>query len=99
MRKRYGEPVVETTLETAKEKKGFSKWWNLRKPDIISSSRIAVGMIPKGEITLIIAAIGLNAGAFGSDLYSVVILLVLVTVFLTPILLKLAFRNPKAKKT
>ena len=98
MRKRFGEPEVVDTPEIVKKKKGFSKWWEFRKSDVISSSRIAVGMIPKGEITLIIAAIGLNAGAFTGDLYSVVILLVLVTVFLTPILLRFAFRTTKAKE-
>jgi Kef-type K+ transport system membrane component KefB len=98
MRKRLEKLETEKIHEEIKEKKGFSHWWNLRKPDIISSSRIAVGMIPKGEITLVIAAIGLNGGAFAGDIYSIVILLVLTTVFLTPILLRLAFRQSKKKK-
>ena len=97
MRKRTGKPIEEESQEKIREKKGILNWWYRRKPDVISSSRIAVGMIPKGEITLVIAAIGLNAGAFANDLYSVVILLVLITVFLTPILLRLAFRTPRTK--
>ena len=48
------------TEEIVKEKKN-SKWWSRRKPDVISSARIATGMMPKGEITLVISAIGLNA--------------------------------------
>jgi Kef-type K+ transport system membrane component KefB len=109
MRKRYGETDIQEEKEVVKERRSLSEWWDFRKPDFISSGRIAVGMLPKGEITLVIAAIGLNAIsdifitnpnaiAFGNDLYSVVILLVLVTVFLTPILLRLAFRTPKTRK-
>ncbi len=82
------------------------KWETTIKPNIISSGKISLGMMPKGEITLIIAAIGIaEAAKFSSeiqtlagDLYSITILIVLVTVFLTPILLRMAFRSPRLKE-
>ncbi len=111
MKRRFSkkEEIVVEKEEPTDERK-ISRWWKRRKPDIISSGRIATGMVPKGEITLVISAIGLNAAteifaandsaiAFANDLYSVVIILVLVTVFLTPILLKIAFRSPQTKKS
>ncbi len=108
-RQRFGkntetESDPSTLVEDKKEKRVRS-WWDRRKPDVLSSGRIALGMMPKGEITLVIAAIGLSAGLtmftdsqqlmFFNELYSVVILLVLITVFLTPLLLRLAFRSSK----
>ena len=85
------------------DRKEESFWKNI-KPNIISSGKISIGMMPKGEITLIIAAIGLAAAhnyseilPLAGELYSVIILLVLVTVFLTPFLLRLAFSTKKKK--
>ena len=108
MHKKSGDLESKLIEENKVKVNKFFVWWQRKKPDIISSARIATGMIPKGEITLVIAAIGLyegakifssnsNALAFTNDLYSVVILLVLITVFLTPILLKLAFQTLKVK--
>ena len=89
--------------EEKKETEDVSFWKNI-KPNILSSGKIAVGMMPKGEITLIIAAIGLaavqNYSEFiplANELYSVIILLVLVTVFLTPFLLRLVFSTKTQK--
>ncbi len=95
----------QENLEKIAKKKDIT-WENTIKPNIISSGKISLGMMPKGEITLIIAAIGLTeAIKFSSDiqelagdLYSITILIVLVTVFLTPLLLRLAFRSPKSKE-
>ena len=98
------EEEVETEQEEMVEKAKtmrFKKWWKNSKPNLASSGKIAIGMMPKGEITLVIAAIGLAASQdvsnemfqLAGELYSIIILLVLVTVFLTPILLKLAFRE------
>jgi len=44
-------------------------------------------MIPRGEVGLIFARMGLATGALTSQLYSAVALMVLVTTFLTPPLL------------
>ncbi len=52
---------------------------------------IGVGMIPRGEVGLIFAQAGLDAGTFDRGLFSAVTLMVMVTTFLAPPLLKLLF--------
>ena len=59
------------------------------------STQLAVGMMPRAEIVIIIAEIGLLNGIFTQDIFSMAILLVLVTVLITPLLLKLVFREKK----
>ncbi|MHA1202487.1 MAG: cation:proton antiporter [Candidatus Heimdallarchaeaceae archaeon] len=61
----------------------------------IESTQLAVGMMPRAEIVIIIAEIGLLNGIFTQDIFSMAILLVLVTVLITPLLLKLVFREKK----
>jgi Kef-type K+ transport system membrane component KefB len=48
-------------------------------------------MIPRGEVGLIFANMGLNAGVFTAGLFSAVTLMVMVTTFIAPPLLKLLF--------
>ncbi len=55
------------------------------------STRVGVGMLPRGEVALIIAGIGLSRGLIGSDLFGVSILMTVVTTVLAAILLKTAF--------
>lgn len=52
---------------------------------------IGVGMIPRGEVGLIFAQMGLAGGVFDSGLFSAVTLMVMVTTFMAPPLLKLWF--------
>ena len=61
---------------------GYSPWWF--KGD---KALIGIAMIPRGEVGLIFARMGLATGALTSQLYSAVALMVLVTTFLTPPLL------------
>jgi Kef-type K+ transport system membrane component KefB len=48
-------------------------------------------MIPRGEVGLIVAQTGLAAGVFTPGLFSAVTLMVMVTTFMAPPLLKLLF--------
>jgi len=52
---------------------------------------IGVGMIPRGEVGLIFAQRGLASEVFNAGLFSAVTLMVMVTTFLAPPLLKLLF--------
>ncbi len=52
---------------------------------------VGVGMIPRGEVGLITASLGLAAGLVSRDLYAQVVVLVLLTTLLTPPLLRFAF--------
>ena len=51
------------------------------------SLQIGVGMIARGEVSFIVAAKGIMAGYVASTMYPSVIIVVLITVFLTPLLL------------
>jgi Kef-type K+ transport system membrane component KefB len=52
---------------------------------------IGVGMIPRGEVGLIFAQIGLASGVIGPPLYAAVVGMVVLTTFLAPPLLKRTF--------
>jgi len=53
--------------------------------------RIGSGMLPRGEVTLIVAGIGLSSGAIGSDLFGVAIMTLLVASILAPPVLVKSF--------
>src|SRR5688572_6580978 len=52
---------------------------------------IGLGMLPRGEVGLIFATIGLQSGVLGDNLYAALLLVVLVTTLVTPQLLKLRY--------
>jgi Kef-type K+ transport system membrane component KefB len=53
--------------------------------------RVGTGMISRGEVALIVANIGLAAGVINQDIFSVMVIMTLVTTLVTPMLLKLVF--------
>lgn len=57
------------------------------------SLRIGLGMISRGEVALIVADKGMAAGLMNPIFMTPIVLMVTVTVILTPILLKLAYRS------
>ncbi len=57
---------------------------------------IGIGMLPRGEVGLIFAAIGLREGVFDNDLYASLLLTVLVTTLITPPLLGAQIRRSRA---
>jgi len=57
---------------------------------------IGVGMIPRGEVGLIFAQLGLSAGLLSRGLYSSVAMMVIVTTFVTPPVLRLLLMKGKA---
>ena len=54
---------------------------------------IGFGMLPRGEVGLIFAAIGKGLGVVSDALFSSLVLVVIVTTLLAPPLLKFALRN------
>jgi Kef-type K+ transport system membrane component KefB len=58
--------------------------------------RVGVGMTSRGEVGLIIALVGLSAGIIDGTIFSIMVLLVLVTTLLTPIWLKAVFKGAPA---
>lgn len=57
------------------------------------SARIGVGMIARGEVALIVAQKGIDAGLIDARYLAVVVLLVLISSILLPILMKLLYRD------
>lgn len=53
--------------------------------------KVGVGMMTRGEVALIVAQRGLSEGMIGSEYFTSVILLIIVSSILTPILLKLLY--------
>jgi Kef-type K+ transport system membrane component KefB len=60
--------------------------------------RIGVGMIPRGEVTLIVAAVGMAEGYLTQSVFSAVVAMLVVTALATPPLLRAVF-HLTAKKT
>lgn len=59
----------------------------------VESARMGLGMVSRGEVGLIVAAVGLAQGLISSGTYGVMVLMVLATTIFTPLALKLAYRN------
>ncbi len=57
----------------------------------MQSLRVGVGMVSRGEVGLIIAGVGLSRGIIDEKLFSVMVIMVLVTTMVTPILLRYLF--------
>lgn len=55
--------------------------------------RIGTGMLPRGEVTLIVAGIGLASGAISHDLFGVAVMTMLVASVVAPPMLVGAFKN------
>ncbi len=57
------------------------------------SMRVGIGMLPRGEVALIIAGVGLSRGVIGSEMFGVSILMTVITTFMAAVLLTPAFRK------
>jgi Kef-type K+ transport system membrane component KefB len=65
---------------------GYAPFWIRANKKVIG-----VGMIPRGEVGLIFAQMGLQYGVFDSAMFSAIALMVMVTTFMAPPLLKQLF--------
>jgi Kef-type K+ transport system membrane component KefB len=55
---------------------------------------VGIGMIPRGEVGIVVAALGLSAGVFGDQLYAVIIAMSLLTSVIAPPFLALLLKKP-----
>ena len=65
---------------------GYAPWWMRVKKSVVG-----IGMVPRGEVGLIFAQAGLTAGVLLPGTYSALTLMVLVTTFMAPPLLRKLF--------
>lgn len=52
---------------------------------------IGIGMLPRGEVGLVFASIGRTLGVISDDLFSAIVLMVMITTFIAPLLLKIRY--------
>jgi len=55
--------------------------------------RVGVGMMPRGEVALIVALVGLQSGIMGQSAYGIVVFMTAVTTLLAPPILRYLFRD------
>ncbi len=63
---------------------GFNRWGALR---------LGIGMLPRGEVALIVAGVGLAYGAIDQQVFGVSVMMTFVTTLLAPLLLIPAFQH------
>ncbi len=55
--------------------------------------RVGVGMVPRGEVGMVVAQIGQSLGVVPKDIYAVVVFMSIATTMISPVLLKLTYRD------
>jgi len=62
-----------------------------------SAFGIGAAMVSRGEVALIIAAMGLEAGLLSKELFAVIVVVVLITTIVTPPMMKFFFKEKRTK--
>lgn len=57
--------------------------------------RVGCGMVPRGEVGMVVAQIGLGLGVIPANVYGVVVLMAVATTLIAPPLLNLSYRNAR----
>lgn len=63
--------------------------------DSKDSMRIGMGMVARGEVALVVASKGMAAGVLNDAYFAPILIMVVLTAIITPILLKLVYRDSK----
>ncbi|CZJ47691.1 cation:proton antiporter [Legionella pneumophila] len=56
---------------------------------------IGIGMLPRGEVGLVFASIGRTIGVISDNLFTAIVLMIMITTFIAPPLLKMRYARPK----
>lgn len=56
---------------------------------------VGVGMVPRGEVGVVIASLGLAAGVFSGEIYAIIVAMSLLTSIITPPVLAVLLKEPK----
>ncbi len=62
------------------------------------ATRIGVGMVPRGEVGMVVAQIGLHMGVMAQSVYGIVVFMSVATTLVAPPLLKVAFRGVEGRE-
>jgi Kef-type K+ transport system membrane component KefB len=63
------------------------------------SLQLGIGMVSRGEVGLIVASFALTEGLLSADVFSEIVVMVIVATLLTPPLLRISFARPPEKAT
>jgi fructose-specific phosphotransferase system IIA component len=63
--------------------------------NLLGAARVGVGMVPRGEVALIMAGIGISAGILSPGQFGVAVLMTLVTTLIPPPILTILLRKEK----
>jgi len=69
----------------------------LTLPTRLNKWVVGSGMMPRGEVSLIFAAYGIRSHLLSVQLYSAILVVIMLTTFLTPAAIKLAFKDSGQK--
>ena len=64
--------------------------WSLGRTDML---RVGLGMVPRGEVGMVVAQLGLSMGVIAGDVYGVVVFMAVATTLVAPLLLNIAFKG------
>ncbi len=78
--------------------KGVTGFTLLGQPEL-NRLAIGVGMIPRGEVGLVFAAFGTSTGILSDALQAAIVVMVILTTFIAPPLLRVVFPRPNAVGT
>jgi len=67
--------------------------------DKTKAMKVGVGMISRGEVGLIIAGVGVSAGALATDTYTSIIIMIAATTIIAPIWLKIMYKKEEDQAT
>jgi Kef-type K+ transport system membrane component KefB len=81
--------VVFTALAVVTKYLGGSV--GARQEGRLIAREVGVGMVPRGEVGIVVAGFALAAGAIGDDVYAAILGMVLATTILAPFLIKAVF--------
>ena len=70
----------------------------LRGEDWITRLRVGIGMVPRGEVALIVALVGLQSGIVTQPTYAIVVFMTAVTTLIAPPMLRYLFRDEISEK-
>lgn len=73
--------------------------WAVFGQDKVNRFAIGIGMVPRGEVGLVFAGIGAASGVLDKPLQAAIIIMVILTTFIAPPLLRFAFKEEAAKPT
>lgn len=92
----YAKPMVLLAIATFTVVAVLTKYagaiWGARQEERRVAREIAAGMIPRGEVGIVVAGIALAAGALTEDVYAAILGMVLLTTVASPYLIKAVFK-------